>query len=95
MPIAKRIAWGVLVGACPALVVAQPLVPLADEVSKPLLPTGILRHDVHIEGQLAYLFQTDAGEHVIHIAGDFEMKVGGRALKATQAVIWLSPQTTR
>ncbi|MCH7526741.1 MAG: LPS assembly protein LptD [Planctomycetes bacterium] len=92
MPIAKRIAWGVLVGACPALVVGQPLVPLADEVSKPLLPTGILRHDVHIQGQLAYLFQTDAGEHVIHVAGDFEMKMGGRTLKATQAVIWLSPR---
>ncbi len=83
---------------------AQPLVPLNDEVSSPLLPTGIIRQDVHVSGQLAYLWKsesgseagseagTEAGEQVAHVVGDFELVVGGRRLSAQQAVVWMIPR---
>jgi hypothetical protein len=72
---------------------AQAPVPLADDVRRPLLPTGILPYPVRIEGELAYLWEDDEGEHVIHAIGDFSMAVGERSFTAQQAVIWMKQRT--
>lgn len=90
MPTGNRIAWGALIAATATVGLAQPLVPLADDVSKPLLPTGILRYDVHIDGQLMYLWEAGDAQHVIHVVGDFAMTVGGRKLHARQAIVWMT-----
>lgn len=69
---------------------AQPLVPLGDVVDPPLLPTGISTADVHLDGQLVSVWTEAAGEHAIHVIGDFAMTVGGRRFRARQGVVWMT-----
>lgn len=73
-----------------ALVHAQSLVPLGDEVSDPLLPAGVSRDDVEMFGELVNLWTDDAGANVAHFVGDFELQLGRRRLRAREAVIWMT-----
>ncbi len=90
MPVAIRIACFLCVLGIAASATAQPLVPLEEDILSPLLPTGILPHDVTLDGRLAYLWRMADDTEVIHIIGDFQLTVGDRKLSADQAVAWMS-----
>lgn len=77
--------------AWPAIAAAQSLTPLGDQVQEPLLPTGISRGDVELFGRRVYLFQADDGAEVIHVVGDFELRLGRRRyLSSREAVAWMT-----
>ena len=80
MPNAKRLVWVVAVLAWPAWVVGQPSTAVGRGGSDALLPAGITRSDVHIDGQLAYLSTDAEGVRVVHMVGDFGLTAGGRRL---------------
>ncbi|MBN1492065.1 MAG: hypothetical protein JXA69_19280 [Phycisphaerae bacterium] len=72
---------------------AQPLVPLADAVEEPLIPTGISRDTVELSGRYAYLWSQPDGVHVIQYHGHFELVTGARRLHSENAVIWWNRAT--
>ncbi len=91
---ARVSAVGVLVWISAAAIGhAQTLAPLGDEVSTPLLPTGVSSADVEMFGELVYLWDAPDGAKVVHFVGDFELQLGRRRLNAQQAVIWVVPRT--
>ncbi|MEE9295934.1 MAG: hypothetical protein V3W34_13360 [Phycisphaerae bacterium] len=90
MPVARRIAWGIALWAYVGSASAQTPVSVTAPEAEPQLPTGIVPHDVNIDGQLAYLWADPEGYQVIHIVGDFTMRVGGRSLRAEQGIIWMT-----
>lgn len=81
----------ILLLAC-ASVHAQPRVPLADDVERALLPSGISHLPVSLFGELAYLFKEADGTNVIHLIGDVEISLGnrdGQQLASREAVVWV------
>lgn len=79
----------------PFSTLAQPAVPLTDEVEQPVLPTGISEHDVELFGKLVYLWKTPDGADVLQYVGEFDLHMGQRRLNSDQAVIWMTHKTYR
>jgi len=94
----SQLRWlltGCFVAALAVSAPAQQLVPIADRVEEPLLPTGIMDDDVEMFGALVYLFADEDGTDVIHFVGDFELHLGPRRLQAREAVVWMTSRTHR
>ena len=76
MPLVRCLGLGVvLCWLCSAALAQQP-VPLADEVDKPLLPTGISELPVTLDAELVYFFKDDDGTDVVHLVGGASVSVG-------------------
>ncbi len=87
----RWIGWSVLLFGAAAF--AQRPVPLADSVDKSLLPPGISKLDVTLDGPRAYVFQDDDGTSVLHFTGAFKLTLGTdrtRELLAREAIVWIT-----
>ncbi len=92
MHLACRFVCCVVAAAAAGPALGQTPVPLADTPSEPLLPTSVVPHDVEISGGLSSLWKGENGEQIIHMVGDFELRVGGRRLSAREGVVWIQPR---
>ena len=90
MPIARPVAWGIVLWTFAGTASAQTPLSVDASTTEPMIPTGIVPFDVNIEGQLAYLWSDGEGYNIIHVVGEFAMQVGSRFLRAEQAIIWMS-----
>ncbi|MFQ5495246.1 MAG: hypothetical protein ACE5EX_07670, partial [Phycisphaerae bacterium] len=80
------------VGLCAKARARQP-VPIADAVEKPLLPSGISRHPVHLNSPLALVFKDPDGADAMHFLGGFVLRFGtgeGRTVESQEAIVWIS-----
>jgi len=97
MTMVRRICWGVLGATICAGAHAQRPVPLADPVDQTLLPYGITDQNIRLAGELAYMFKDEGGHDVVHLVGDFSLKLGGPAtgheMHSREAVVWLVHRT--
>ncbi len=95
MPMAPRLLVGLalLAGTVPSL--AQPAIPVGDQVDQALLPTGLLPDAVSLGGQLAYVFNDASGVEVVHLVGEATVtagELGSLRMAAREAVIWIEPR---
>ena len=60
----------------PSACLAQTPAPISDPVSQTLIPTGVSERAVRLDGPLASIFKTDDGTDVLHIVGDFTLRLG-------------------
>ncbi len=77
-----------LSGVC----LGQTLSPISDPVHQSLMPTGVSERSVSLEGPLASVFKDNDGTDVIHIVGDFTLRLGDDrepTMRAREAVVWL------
>jgi len=67
--------------------------PIADLVSRPILPDGISNLPVNLNAELGYFFKDDDGTDVVHLIGRFSLTLGehsGQELRAREAVVWIA-----
>lgn len=81
----------ILLGCC-AIAAAHDLVPLGDDVHPALIPAGISNSDAELASDMVYFWEQD-GTHVIHLIGDFRLRLGTRELRAREAVVWMTVRT--
>jgi len=82
----------VLLCGCATVTLAQHLAPIADPVTRRLLPSGILNLPIELNAQLAHSFRDADGTTVLHCLGDFAMVVGeqpAQTLESKEAVVWI------
>ena len=53
------------------------------------MPAGISNDDAELAGQLLYLWEQEDTQ-VIHLIGEFTLRLGARRLKAREAVVWMT-----
>ncbi|UCC31041.1 MAG: LPS assembly protein LptD [Phycisphaerales bacterium] len=82
-----------MLGLVGTVVFGQPPTPLADPVGQQLLPSGISRLPVDLNGKLVYIFKDADGVDALHFVGEFLLTVGngkGQTLRAREAAVWIT-----
>ncbi len=93
MPIFPRNGWSALLGLVGTVAFGQPSAPLADPVRQQLLPSGISRLPVDLDGRLVYVFKEADGTDVLRFVGEFLLTIGngkGQTLRAREAAVWIT-----
>ena len=94
MPVSRAVGAALFLACC-GIVRAQQPVPLGDEVRTPLLPSGISKLPLTIDGEMAYLFKEGEATEVVHVVGNARITLGDAhdlVLMAREAVVWITPR---
>jgi len=88
----RSIAFGAAVLCGCAAARGQLPPPVCDPVEDPLV-AGISEQDIELSGELAYLFKLDDGTDVMHIVGDFALRLGERGrrrMSSREGIVWMT-----